>query len=62
MDHIYMKNYIKRNENLGQRMRDMELKEAFFRGVATGVKYSALAFASATGLVYTIVQIVLALK
>nr|DAD95675.1 MAG TPA: hypothetical protein [Siphoviridae sp. ctQU013]DAF24179.1 MAG TPA: hypothetical protein [Caudoviricetes sp.]DAG75421.1 MAG TPA: hypothetical protein [Caudoviricetes sp.]DAZ24361.1 MAG TPA: hypothetical protein [Caudoviricetes sp.] len=62
MDHIYMKNYIKRNENLGQRMRDMELKEAFFRGVATGVKYSALAFAGATGLVYTIVQIVLALK
>lgn len=57
-----MKNYIKRNENLGQRMRDMELKEAFFRGVATGVKYSALASAGATGLVYTIVQIVLALK
>ena len=51
-----MKDYIKRNENSGQRMRDMELKEAFFRGVATGVKYSALAFAGATGLVYTIVQ------
>lgn len=29
MDHIYMKNYIKRNENLGQRMRDMELKKHF---------------------------------
>ena len=33
-----MKDYIKRNENSGQRMRDMELKEAFFRGVATGVE------------------------
>ncbi len=40
----------------------MELKEAFAKGVITGIKYSAISFAGAVGLVYTIVQIVLALK